>query len=239
MGIGLRADLAFVNRNLVAAACELKKNILEEKHRNATTTLMAVSGSLQLRDIFCFGLAACNDENKQSVPSPPAIREVAMFGDRVIQGMVRVQLTFAPPFNTALNYGIGGQTSRQIADRVSPAASTVFLEGGGNEFILGLPLDGIAASYRRMLGQLSSVQVRIIGIPHVDEAVIDRKTFPNINNAGISEINANLVQICAEYPNCKPATAAMQLSVSGLTSDGIHLRPENYPIFVAALAQSL
>src|SRR4030095_7133647 len=69
------------------------------------------------------------------------------------------------PFDRALNAGISGQTTEEIADRVTAAAPIVFLEGGTNDLTRNLPLDEIVSNYRRMLDKLTGVRVVIIGIP--------------------------------------------------------------------------
>jgi lysophospholipase L1-like esterase len=138
---------------------------------------------------------------------------------------------------SALNAGIGGQTSGQIADRVTVSASTVFLEGGINDFVLGQPLDGIVPNYRRMLDKLTGVRVVIIGIPPVDEALFDVNRARVISNAKIAQINVQLADLCSQYLNCQTATEAMQFNISVKTLDGIHPKPETYASWTTVLAQ--
>jgi lysophospholipase L1-like esterase len=171
-------------------------------------------------------LTACSEKQPQ----------VAIFGDSIIEQMTPVQPSLAPPFNTALNYGISGQVSGQIADRVRAAAPTVFLEGGTNDLLNPGLGDNIVASYRRMLDKLSGIQVRIIGIPPVDEAALRPDWRPFINNAKVAEINAQLADLCRSYSNCHPIITAMQFNMSGHTLDGIHLRPAGYLVWTSSLA---
>jgi lysophospholipase L1-like esterase len=98
-------------------------------------------------------LTACNgDDHHASEPPPTPAAQVAIFGDSIVRFMEEGNPV--APFDRALNAGIDGQTTGQIADRVTAAANIVFLEGGINDFS-GQPLDGIVPNYRRMLDQIN------------------------------------------------------------------------------------
>jgi lysophospholipase L1-like esterase len=136
-------------------------------------------------------LTACDgDDRHAAAPPPPApptpAAQIAIFGDSIIQIMASGNPV--APFDRALNAGVGGQTSGQIADRVTAAAPIVFLEGGINDQLR----DEIVPNYRRMLDKLTGVRVVIIGIPPVDEALLDVDLAKIINNAKIAKINAQL-----------------------------------------------
>lgn len=181
-----------------------------------------------------------HDASAQLSPQPPAA-QVAIFGDSIVQGMAGSNLV--APFDRALNGGISGQTTKEIADRVTAAAPIVFLEGGTNDLMLNLPLDEIVSNYRRMLDKLTGVRVVIIGIPPVDEALFSVNFGVNrvllIRNAKIAQINAQLALLCSQYSNCQTATAAMQFNMADKTLDGIHLKPETYTAWTTVLAQYL
>jgi lysophospholipase L1-like esterase len=186
-------------------------------------------------------LTACDGEDRHAAAPPPpppptSAAQVAIFGDSIVQSMAGGNPV--APFDRALNAGIGGQTSGQIADRVTAAAPIVFLEGGINDFG-GELLDVIVPNYRRMLDKLTGVRVVIIGIPPVDEALFDVKAARLISNAKIAQFNAQLANLCSQYSNCQTATAAMQFNMSGKTLDGIHPKPETYVAWTTVLARYL
>jgi lysophospholipase L1-like esterase len=177
------------------------------------------------------------DASAQRPPTPPPAAQVAIFGDSIVQAMAGSNPI--APFDRALNAGIGGQTTREIADRVTAAAPIVFLEGGTNDLMFNLPLDGIVPNYRRMLDKLTAVRVVIIGVPPVDEALFNVNRARLINNAKIAQINAQLAHLCSQYSNCKTATAAMEFNMADKTLDGIHLKPETYTAWTTVLVQYL
>jgi lysophospholipase L1-like esterase len=181
-------------------------------------------------------LTAYRDASAQSSPEPPAA-QVAIFGDSIVQAMAGSNPV--APFDKALNAGISGQTTEEIADRVTAAAPIVFLEGGTNDLTRNLPLDEIVSNYRRMLDKLTGVRVVIIGIPPVDEALFSVSRVLLISNAKIAQINAQLMHLCSQYSNCQTATAAMQFNMADKTLDGIHLKPETYTAWTTVLAQYL
>src|SRR5262245_26955708 len=180
------------------------------------------------------------DASAQPSPQRPAA-QVAIFGDSIVQAMAGG--TPVAPFDRALNAGIGGQTTGEIADRVTAAAPTVFLEGGGNDLLRNLPLGEIVSNYRRMLDKLTSVRVVIIGIPPIDEALFSVKFSVNrarlMSKAQIVQINAQMAHLCSHYSNCRTATAAMQFNMADKTLDGAHLKPETYAAWTTVLAQYL
>ena len=99
--------------------------------------------------------ASYGDDRGASAPRPQSpAAQVAIFGDSIVW-QLPVALEFAP-FDKALNAGINGQTTGEIADRVTAAAPIVFLEGGTNDLWLNLPLDGIVPDYCRMLDKLAA-----------------------------------------------------------------------------------
>jgi lysophospholipase L1-like esterase len=188
-------------------------------------------------------LTACDgDDRDAAAPPPPAptpAAQIAIFGDSIVRFMEEGNPV--APFDKALNAGIGGQTSGQIAGRVTAAAPIIFLEGGINDFVMFNSPDPtwIISNYRRMLDKLTGVRVVVIGIPPVDETLFAVNVARLISNAKIARINAQLVNLCSQYSNCQTATAAMQFNMSGKTLDGIHPKPETYAAWTAVLAQYL
>jgi hypothetical protein len=80
-------------------------------------------GQSFLRIAVLLFLTACDgddrDASAQPLPEPPAV-QVAIFGDSIVQAMAGSNPV--APFDRALNAGISGQTTEEIADRVTAAA---------------------------------------------------------------------------------------------------------------------
>ncbi len=128
------------------------------------------------------------------------------------------------PFAGAANLGVSGNTVAQINARVGsiPSGAThVVIEGGTND-LLGLGTDaGIIPGYTAMLNAIpSSKKVIVAGIPQVDESLLSANYLQYLNNTKIAAVNAQLVTLCASYPNCSPAVGLMNLNMSGKTVDG-------------------
>ena len=196
------------------------------------------TGNILIAVLLFLAASDGNDRDASAQPSPqPPAAQVAIFGDSIVQAMSGSNPV--APFDRALNAGISGQTTEEIADRVTAAAPIVFLEGGTNDLARNLPLDEIVSNYRRMLDKLTRVRVVIIGIPPVDEALFSVGRVLLISNAKIAQINAQLAHLCSQYSNCQTATQAMQFDMSAKTLDGIHPKPETYAEWTAVLAQYL
>ena len=180
-------------------------------------------------------------------PAPPlgtGITAVAILGDSIVGGMTPYQSGLTPPINGAANLGVGGQTSVQIAARASSALgySHVLIEGGINDFILDYPNppgNSIVNAYAQMLQLLSpTVQVRVIGISHVDPGALG-SGYTFLNNAAIDAVNNQLINLCATFANCLPVIPAMRQDVTGLTVDGIHKSAAGYAAWAPLLAAGL
>lgn len=162
---------------------------------------------------------------------------VAMLGDSIISQMSGVQAAMPSPFTGATNLGVSGQTTAQIAARVTSitASSThVMLEGGVNDFILNNSSTAIVPGFTTMLNAIPSTQrVILLGLPQVDEAVVNPAN--NLTNARINAVNAQLITLCSSYPNCIPATAWMNMNRNGKTADGLHFTAASYQDFATAV----
>lgn len=168
---------------------------------------------------------------------------LAMLGDSIIAQMAPHQAGMQIPFAGASNLGVSGNTVAQINARVGsiPAGAThVIIEGGTND-LLGLGTDaGIVPGYSAMLNAIPSTKkVIVAGIPQVDESLLSANYLQYLNNTKIAAVNAQLVTLCASYPNCTPASALMNLSMSGKTVDGIHLNAAGYSAYIANLVPLL
>lgn len=169
-------------------------------------------------------------------------RRVLMVGDSIVQQMVGHQRALPSTIRTARLAGVGGQTARQIADRVTALsfARLVVLEAGTND-LFGLNQDdGIVPAYRSMLDALkSAARVVVIGIPPVDESQLfaswGQPGLDVLNNARIASINAGLAGLCAGYSNCIVATSVMHMDMTERTTDGIHFTADGYQLLAEAL----
>lgn len=157
--------------------------------------------------------------------------EIVFVGDSIVQQMHGHE-------SKAALHGVSGQTAQQIAQRI-PRARMVILEGGTND-LFGLAAEsGIVPAYVAMLEKLHGSRVILLGIPPIDEAQL-RRTFGDnvglLTSARIARLNEALSILCATYPNCRTAHAAMAMDMSGKTSDGIHFTAAGYAQLSAALA---
>lgn len=163
--------------------------------------------------------------------------KVAMLGDSLIAQMVGVQSAMPAFFPGATNLGVSGQTTAQIAARVSSIAASathVMIEAGVNDFILNGSGAAIVSGYTTMLNAIPATQrVILLGLPQVDEAVIN--PADNLTNASINAVNAQLITLCNSYPNCIPATAWMTMNRNGKTADGLHFTAASYQDFATAV----
>lgn len=183
--------------------------------------------------------------NRATIPLPAlgvGITKVSILGDSIVYQMSAVQSTLPAPINGATILGVSGNTAAQIAARASSAlgSSHVLIEGGTNDMVGLGTTAGIIPGYVQMLELLTSAsQVRVIGIPHVDEAAINQSWLPYLNNAAIDAMNDQLINLCAKFPNCLPVIPAMRQDVTGLTVDGIHKTAKGYAAWAPLLAAGL
>jgi lysophospholipase L1-like esterase len=151
--------------------------------------------------------------------------------------MAPFQPSLAPPFNTAVNLGIGQQTSTQIAARVGtiPAGTQLLLlEGGINN--LDDP-DTIVSDYVNMLSAISpAITIFFLGIIQLDEVQL-ATTLPGspLNNMKIDAVVARLNAVCAAHANCHPQLVAQTGSMVGLTLDGLHPNGAGYSAIVSRI----
>jgi lysophospholipase L1-like esterase len=138
--------------------------------------------------------------------------------------------------------GVSGQVATTICTRAtSPTGhSHVLIEGGINDFVLSLPPEGIIAAYASALEvlELTGQQVRIVGVTRVDPAALS-PDYQFLNNTAIDAVNNRLIDLCATYANCRPLTAAMQMSVAGHTVDGIHKNGGGYAAWASAMTAEM
>lgn len=174
-------------------------------------------------------------------PPPTAVTSVAMFGDSIVAQMAPLQSGLASPINAAANYGVSGQVASEITQRAAAVVghSHVFIEGGTNNFLLGLGPDGIVPAYQAAIEMLCDSVVVVVGVPHVHESLIGVAYQGLISNAAIAQVNAHLVALCAGYINCRPAVSAMNMDMTGKTVDGIHLQAGAYAEWSSLLASAI
>lgn len=151
---------------------------------------------------------------------------------------IATQLDAARIAGDAVNYGIGGDTTRTLLWRLPllrsvESARTVVVIVGVND--LGLrPVPAIAADYRALLAAFPPAAVLVVVSPlPVDEAFVSAYGRPGLGNAALRSINAALRPLCEARPGCRfldawPAFwdgAAGNMQRSLHRGDGLHLSP--------------
>jgi lysophospholipase L1-like esterase len=138
----------------------------------------------------------------------------------------------------AVNYGIGGDTTRTLLWRLPALGSVeharaVVVNVGVND-LKYRPVPAIAADYRALLARLppSAALVVVSPLP-VDEAAAYVRRTPHLRNDALGSLNAALRPVCEERPNCRFLDAWPVFwdgAAGGLRpllhiGDGLHLSP--------------
>ena len=166
---------------------------------------------------------------------------VVLIGDSIIE---QLDATAVAP--GALNFGIGGDTSRGLLNRVGgytslAKARAVFLEIGINDILLATGQD-VVANDRLILAALpKQARLYLIGILPIDEAAVVANSGILASNAEIARINAAAAELCRERGNCIPLRpfGAGPLRADYHTGDGVHLSEAGNRVFAAALKAAL
>jgi lysophospholipase L1-like esterase len=159
---------------------------------------------------------------------------LVMIGDSIIANLTTTdtQKLMRPPFNTALNLGVHGETTTQIRARIGtiPAGIPVLLEGFANNFSFGMEAS-IVPDFTAMLAALTPTNhVVLLGMCQVDGA-------PDTGlNIKINDYNAQINAASAGYQNVTIAKDAQTVSMTGLTIDGEHPSTAGYIVLFNALA---
>lgn len=175
-------------------------------------------------------------------------QSVAIVGDSLISNMAAQGSTFVPAvMNTWHNTGVGGKTTTDIIGQVALLGTTytdIYVEGGINDMLFGQDAN-IIPNYKTIIESIDPANtIRVIGIYPIDDAAIASLSptwLPMLTNSKVAAKNAEIVSLCANYPNCKVINAAMSRSNVGQTIDGLHWQLTNYAaqgtLLVTALSQ--
>ncbi len=166
---------------------------------------------------------------------------VAFFGDSILEGLDATALTPG-----ALNFGIGGDTSRGLLDRISrysslTAARAIFLEIGIND-LLHSTRDDVVANYRRILATLpNQPRLYLIGILPIDERAFVAAYGDLASNATIARLNLGIRELCLRRGNCVPLQpfGGDALLPAYHKGDGVHLSEAGYRALETAIKAAL
>jgi lysophospholipase L1-like esterase len=188
--------------------------------------------------LWIMGLLGVGLDGQELAPAKPSV--IAMVGDSLTrQGDWRKVLER----DDVINWGIPGYTTGQLEwtfkdlIREQPGLKVVFLSGGTNDLLLGVPADRI------FLNQTKAVTYwRSRGIVPVLQSVL-LKHGDAETNAIIRGLNARLAAYCAAekvgYLNLNPPLSHEGELRAELTKDGTHLKPEAYPLWAALVREEL
>lgn len=166
---------------------------------------------------------------------------VVLLGDSIFEGLDTTALTPG-----ALNFGIGGDTSRGLLDRISrysslTAARAIFLEIGIND-LLHSTRDDVVANYRRILAALpNQPRLYLIGILPIDERAFVAACGDLASNATIARLNLGIRELCLRRDNCvhlQPFGGGALLPAYH-NGDGVHLSEAGYGALETAIKAAL
>lgn len=176
-----------------------------------------------------------------ATPSPtPGDAAIAMVGDSITrQGKWPELLGRAD----VVNWGHPGYTTGQIAwtfkdlARQQPHLKVVFLSGGTNDLLLGVPVDRIYAN------QVDAIRYwRERGVTPVLQSVLHQVDAPEAN-ASIAALNSRLQSYCAaegvRFLDLTPVFCEGQRLRAALSTDGTHLKPDAYPAWADEVKREL
>jgi lysophospholipase L1-like esterase len=139
----------------------------------------------------------------------------------------------------AVNYGIGGDTTRTLLWRLpllrSVESARVVVANVGVNDLRFRPVPAIAADYRALLAAFppSARLVMISPLP-VDERFVSARGRPDLGNDALRSLNAAVRPLCEARPGCRfldawpvfwdGAAGGMRRSLH--RGDGLHLSPE-------------
>jgi lysophospholipase L1-like esterase len=166
---------------------------------------------------------------------------VVLIGDSIIEDLDATAVA-----SGALNFGIGGDTSRGLRDRVGRyksllKAHAVFLEIGINDLLHATGED-VVANYRGILAALpKQPRLYLIGLLPVDEQALLPVYGRLASNAEIARLNAAAAELCRARDNCVPLEpfGAGPLRADYHSGDGVHLSEAGYRVLVAAMKAAL
>jgi lysophospholipase L1-like esterase len=165
-------------------------------------------------------------------------KSIVFLGDSLTQGLATAAI--AP---NATNFGIGGQTTSGLLNAL-PAyksvahAKLIFLEIGINDF-----LEDSTAGLNDRVKNISAILPA--ETPLVWSSVMPAKT-EKYSRRDIAEINSVIRSVCEQRTNCRYldtwsflASADGPMVSQDFLPDGVHLSPEGYRKWIAALKQAV
>ena len=169
---------------------------------------------------------------------------VLFVGDSITQGLCVAAVT-----ERGVNYGVGGDTTAAVLERLSGYESrkrvrAVVLAAGVNDIARGVQDDLILENYRAMLSQIpETVPVVLSAVLPVEESLV---VYAPLRNARIAQVNQQARALCASRSNCVYVDSGGRLKdAKGMlawefhTGDGIHLSTAGYAVWIADLARVL
>jgi alpha-glucosidase len=176
------------------------------------------------------------DEAWAPVPTNP----IAMVGDSLTRQGDWVKALGRPDVT---NWGHPGYTTGQLAwtfkdlARQQPGLKVVFLTGGTNDLLLGVPPGRV---YENQVEAVAYWRAR--GIVPVLQSIVLKRGDPE-SNKPIKEINERLRAFCtAEQVNYLDLNAVLAKDGelrAEFTTEGTHLRPEAYPLWAEQVLKVL
>lgn len=170
----------------------------------------------------------------ESVPDNATI----FLGDSITQGLATAAVT-----PHSVNYGIGGENTAQLLEAIPSykslaRAKTIVLAIGINDLAQDMKT-GLGDRYKKIIEALPNK------VPIIWSAVMPAR-HEKINPLDIASINLVIKTLCAERGNCVFVDTWRFLADKNgrminplFLDDGIHLSPNGYKSWIAALKQGL
>ncbi len=145
----------------------------------------------------------------------------------------------------AVNFGIGGDTTRTLRARLPTLRSVqlsraVVVEVGVND-LKYRPVEQIVPDYDALFGRLpASVPVLVLSVPPVDPNGAAARHRAYLRNDRIAALNAGIGQVCAAHPQCRFLDAGPALLARPCWSaDGWHLSEVGDRVLVGLVQDAL
>jgi len=167
---------------------------------------------------------------------------VVLLGDSIFEGLDATAVV-----SGALNFGIAGDTSHTLLNRVGrytslAKAHVIFIEVGINDLVLHRTREDVAVNCRRILAALpKQPRLYLIGILPIDETAFAAAIGNQTTNTEIAQLNAAVGDLCRQRGNCillQPFGAG-DLPPQYHEGDGLHLSEAGYAVLTAAMRAAL
>lgn len=139
------------------------------------------------------------------------------------------------------NRGIGGNSTEHILHRIQGIAQgnpkKIFLEGGVNDLIAGVPVDSIVINYKLIINAIQMESP--VTVIYAQSLLPTALKYGHLNKL-INDVNSTLAAVFKkegiEYIDLHSRMAKGGELNIGLTEDGIHLNSKGYEIWQEAIA---